>query len=56
MTNLITAEPLAQLDYVSAADPQTLTELDTIENGVLLSMAVFFEKTRLIDNILIEHI
>ncbi len=50
----ITAEPLARLDYVSAADPLTLTELQNIENGVLFSTAVFFGKTRLIDNILLE--
>jgi len=54
MTGIINNEPLAQTDYVSAADPNTLLELDEIENGVLLSTAVFFEKTRLIDNILIE--
>jgi len=53
MAATITAEPLAQLDYVSAADPQTLAELELIENGVLLSTAVFFGHTRLIDNILI---
>ncbi len=54
MTDIITAEPLARLDYVSAANPQTLVELDEIENGVLLSTAVFIGTTRLIDNILIE--
>ncbi len=53
MKDMITAEPLARLDYVSAADPMTLEELDEIKNGVLLSTAVFFGKTRLIDNILI---
>ena len=54
MTGIINSEPLAQIDYVSAADPNTLLELDEIENGVLLSTAVFFGRTRLIDNILIE--
>jgi len=46
-------EPLALPQYVSAADPLTLEELDAIENGVLLSMAVFVGKTRLIDNFLL---
>ena len=55
MAELISTEPQAQIDYVSAADPQTLMELDDIENGVLLSMAIYFGKTRLIDNILIDH-
>jgi pantoate--beta-alanine ligase len=54
MTGIINNEPLAKIDYVSAADPNTLLELDEIENGVLLSTAVFFSRTRLIDNILIE--
>jgi pantoate--beta-alanine ligase len=40
MTRIINNEPLAQIDYVSAADPNTLLELDKIENGVLLSTAV----------------
>ncbi len=53
MAQTINAEPLARLDYASAADPKTLQELDEIENGVLFSTAVFFGKTRLIDNILI---
>ena len=56
MRQMITAVPQARIDYVSAADPHTLEELDVVENGVLLSTAVFFGKTRLIDNILIERI
>jgi pantoate--beta-alanine ligase len=54
MRDAINAEPLARLDYVSAADPATLQELEEVKEGVLLSTAVFFGKTRLIDNILIE--
>lgn len=54
MQDMITAVPQARIDYVSAADPHTLAELAVVENGVLLSTAVFFGKTRLIDNILIE--
>ena len=56
MTDIIGAEPLARIDYVSAADPMTLSELDQINNGVLLSTAVFFGQTRLIDNIRIVKI
>lgn len=54
MRDTINAEPLARLDYVSAADPATLQEVEEVKEGVLLSTAVFFGKTRLIDNILIE--
>ena len=55
MSQTITAEPLAELQYVSCADRVTLEELDTITNGALLSMAVYVGKTRLIDNWILEH-
>ena len=54
MQTTIESEPLARLDYVSAANPLTLAELETVTDGVLFSTAVFFDKTRLIDNILVE--
>jgi pantoate--beta-alanine ligase len=53
MRSMIEQENLATLDYVSVADPQTLIELDQIASEALLSMAVFFGKTRLIDNLLV---
>ena len=46
----VASEPLAQLQYVSCADYATLQELDQVRGKALLSMAVFFGKTRLIDN------
>jgi len=54
MEFLIGREPLAQIDYISIADPQTLEELSTIEGPALASLAVRIGKTRLIDNILLE--
>lgn len=54
MRTTIEAEPLAKIQYVSCADPRSLQELDHIENGALLSMAVYVGKTRLIDNIVLE--
>ncbi len=55
MQAVIDSEPLALAEYVSAADPGTLREIQTIESGagVLLSMAVKIGKTRLIDNMLL---
>ena len=50
MKALIASEPLAQMQYVSCADYDTLEELDLIKGKALLSMAVFLGKTRLIDN------
>ena len=40
-------------DYVSVADPQTLEELTTLTDGALVSLAVRFGATRLIDNVLL---
>ncbi|MDQ3492252.1 MAG: pantoate--beta-alanine ligase [Chloroflexota bacterium] len=50
MREILAREPLAQVDYVSAVDPHTLDELDLVEDGALLSLAVRFGGTRLIDN------
>ena len=54
MLDLLRAEPLAESDYVSVADPVTLAELQMVERGALLSLAVRVGKTRLIDNLLVE--
>jgi pantoate--beta-alanine ligase len=56
MSSILAAEPLAREEYVSAADPDTLAELERVEGRVLLSMAVRIGKTRLIDNILLPEI
>jgi pantoate--beta-alanine ligase len=53
MTNLIKKEPLAEIDYISIADTETLEELKTIKNSALLSMVVKYGNTRLIDNIIL---
>jgi len=50
MREALAREPLARVDYVSVADPHTLTELDRLDDGALLSLAVRFGATRLIDN------
>ncbi|HLE15357.1 MAG TPA: pantoate--beta-alanine ligase [Anaerolineales bacterium] len=54
MIDTIQDEPLANLQYVSCADPDTLVELESRVERALLSMAIFFRKTRLIDNLLLE--
>jgi len=51
--SVVRSEPLAYEQYVSAADPETLCELQTVGKSVLLSLAVRIGKARLIDNILI---
>jgi len=54
MTSLIQKEPLAQIDYVSIADAETLEELNLIDRPALASLAVRVGKTRLIDNMPLE--
>ena len=54
MRQIIASEPLAQMQYVSCADYYTLEELETITGKTLLSLAVFFKRKRLIDNLLLE--
>jgi pantoate--beta-alanine ligase len=50
MKEVLAGEPLAEMQYVSCADYDTLEELVEIKGKALLSMAVFIGKTRLIDN------
>ena len=54
MTSLIQEEPLAQIDYVSIADSNTLEELKHIGHSALASLAVRIGKARLIDNVILE--
>ena len=53
MTALIQKEPLADIDYISIADPETLDELNKIKSPALVSLAVKIGNTRLIDNIML---
>ena len=50
MLEALAEEPLARPDYVSVADGLTLAELDRVDGPALLSLAVRFGETRLIDN------
>jgi pantoate--beta-alanine ligase len=54
MSETLAAEPLANPDYVSVADGRTLAELERVDGPAILSLAVRFGSTRLIDNELLE--
>ena len=54
MKACIEAEKLAKIDYVSAVDAVTMESVHRIDRPVLVSMAVYIGKTRLIDNFLTE--
>jgi pantoate--beta-alanine ligase len=50
LKKFITAAPLARLDYVEFFDPETLVPVKQVKPGAQMALAVFFGKTRLIDN------
>src|SRR5207253_162798 len=50
---MIGAAPLAQIDYLELVDAETLQPVEMVRPNSLLALAVFFGKTRLIDNILL---
>lgn len=54
MTSLIQQQPVANIDYISIADNETLDEVDEITGPVLVSLAVKIGKPRLIDNMVLE--
>jgi len=53
MIKLIQQQPLANIDYISIADAETLEELDAVNPPALVSLAVKIGKTRLIDNVVL---
>jgi len=53
ITEVIDSTDMTRLDYVSVAHPDTLEELTMIEDRALLSLAVFFNTVRLIDNMMV---
>lgn len=50
MTELIESEPLTRIDYVAAVDSIDLQPVKVIKGSVLVAVAVYIGKTRLIDN------
>lgn len=50
MTECINQEPLARIDYVKAVNAETIVPVSVMEPPVLVAMAVYVGKTRLIDN------
>ena len=54
MTAHIAAQPLARIDYVEAVDGVTMEPVETLKGTVLVAMAVYIGKTRLIDNFIVE--
>jgi len=54
MTDHIRKEPLAKIDYVEIVDAVSLQKVNRIAEDILIAIAVFIGKTRLIDNLFYE--
>ena len=50
MREILENEPLARVDYLEMVDAQTMQPADRVDRAVLVAMAVYIGKTRLIDN------
>lgn len=50
ISNSIKKEPLAKIDYIEVVDSLSMKPVKTIEKSVLVAVAVYIGKTRLIDN------
>ncbi|MGD9898278.1 MAG: pantoate--beta-alanine ligase, partial [Calditrichaceae bacterium] len=53
MTQLITSESSGRIDYIEFRDADSLVEEKIAEGSVLVAIAVYFGKTRLIDNMIV---
>lgn len=52
--SVIDAEPLARLDYANVVDPESMQDVESAHGPVLMALAAFFGRTRLIDNRILE--
>jgi len=50
----IAREPLAQVDYVSLCDAESLRDIDKVQEAAVLALAVRVGKARLIDNVMLK--
>ncbi len=54
MERELATAPLARVDYAEAVDAEDLQPIRSIEKPALLALAVYFGRTRLIDNLVIK--
>ncbi len=52
--SVLRREPLIRIEYVKVCDPETIEDLETIEERALLALAARIGKARLIDNLLLS--
>ncbi|MBR6770514.1 MAG: pantoate--beta-alanine ligase [Lachnospiraceae bacterium] len=54
MKENLSTEPLARIDYVEAVSMDSMQKVEKLEGEILVAMAVYIGKTRLIDNFMIR--
>lgn len=54
MTKIVEEEPLARIDYIEMVKWDAITPTRVIDGPVLVAMAVYVGRTRLIDNFIVE--
>jgi len=52
---ILQLEPLVRIDYAQICDAQTLQDVDRIEGDVVVALAAYLGKTRLIDNLVFRN-
>jgi pantoate--beta-alanine ligase len=50
---ILASEPLARVDYAEVVDSGSLEPVERVEDETLLALAVYFGRTRLIDNMIL---
>jgi len=55
MNGILQSEPLVRMDYVQICDALTLQDVDRIEGYVVVALAAYLGKTRLIDNLIYRN-
>ena len=56
MNGILRSEPLVRVDYIQICDADTLQEVDRIEGDVVVALAAYLGKTRLIDNLVFRSL
>jgi len=51
MKGILQSDPLVRIDYVQICDTYTLQDVDRIDGNVVIALAAYLGKTRLIDNL-----
>ncbi len=56
MKGILQSEPLVRIDYAQICDARTLQDVDRVEGDVVVALAAYLGKTRLIDNFVFRNL